>query len=347
MMWLTWRQFRVQAIVAAAALIALAIGYAVTGPNLADLYADSGIPNCAAHGTCETLRTTFLKQVTADPTYIVLYLLGLGVLYLTPAIIGMFWGAPLLTRELEAGTLRLTFNQSVTRVRWTAIKLGFIGLTTATLTGLLSLTITWWAGPIDRADALPGVGQALPNRFVPLIFGARDIAPIGYAVFAFILGVTAGVLIRRTLPAMALTLAAVVAIQLLMPAMVRPYFSPAAQTVTAFDPQAIQRIVIQGDSYMTVSGPVNIPGAWVITNQTITPTGQPFTGPPPPACLTPSDSEQPCYAALDQLHLRQRVTYQPAYRYWTFQWYETAILLTLAGALAALSTWRIRRLRLS
>jgi hypothetical protein len=41
------------------------------------------------------------------------------------------------------------------------------------------------------------------------------------------------------------------------------------------------------------------------------------------------------------------VTYQPANRYWTFQWYETAILLTLAAALAALSTWRIRRLRLS
>lgn len=347
MIWLTWRQFRAQAIAAAAALAALAIGYAVTGPRLADLYADSGIPSCAAHGTCETLRTAFLKQVTATPTYVGLYFLALAVLYLTPPIVGMFWGAPQLTRELEAGTLRMTFNQSVTRTRWTAIKLGFIGLATAALAGMLSLIITWWASPIDRADALPGVGQALPNRFVPLIFGARDISPIGYAIFAFVLGVTAGVLIRRTLPAMALTLAAVAAIQIVMPATVRPHLSPAAHTTTAFDPQVIQRIVVQGDSYMTVSGPVNIPGAWIITNQTITSTGQPFTGPPPPACLTPTNSEQPCYAALDQLHLRQRVTYQPANRYWTFQWYETATLLTLAAALAALSTWRIRRLRLS
>jgi len=117
--------------------------------------------------------------------------------------------------------------------------------------------------------------------------------------------------------------------------------------VYVLSPRDIERIVVRGDSYMTVSGPVNIPGAWIITNQTITPTGQPFTGPPPPACLTPTDSEQPCYAALDQLHLRQRVTYQPADRYWTFQWYETAILLTLAAGLAALSTWRVRRLRLS
>jgi hypothetical protein len=347
MIWLTWRQFRTQAIVATAALVALAIAFGVTGPHLAALYNTSGIPTCAAHGTCETLRTTFLKQVTADPTYIGLYFLGLAVLYLTPAIIGMFWGAPLLTRELEAGTLQLTFNQSVTRTRWTAIKLGLIGLATAELAGLLSLIVTWWASPIDRADALPGVGQALPNRFVPLIFGARDIAPIGYAIFSFVLGVTVGVLIRRTLPAMALTLVAVAAIQVVMPAMVRPHLSPAAHTTTAFDPQAIQRISIQGDSYMTVSGPANIPGAWIITNQTITPTGQPFTGPPPPACLTPTDSEQPCYAALNQLHLRQRVTYQPANRYWTFQLYETAIFLALAAALAALSTSRIRRLRLS
>jgi hypothetical protein len=347
MIWLTCRQFRPQAIVAAAALVALAITFAMTGPNLAHLYATSGIPTCAAHGTCETLRTTFLKQVTADPTYVGLYFLGLAVLYLTPAIIGMFWGGPLLTRELEAGTLILTFNQSVTRTRWTAIKLGLIGLATAALAGLLSLIITWWASPIDRADALPGIGPALPNRFVPLIFGARDIAPIGYAIFAFTLGVTAGVLIRRTLPAMALTLVAVAAIQILMPTMVRPQLIPAAHTITAFDPQAIQRIVIQGDTYMTVSGPVNFPGAWIITNQTITPTGRPFTGPPPPACLTPTDSEQPCYAALNQLHLRQRVTYQPANRYWTFQLYETAIFLALAAALAALSTLRIRSLRLS
>ena len=347
MIWLTWRQFRAHAIAAAAALTALAIAYAVTGPRLANLYADSGIPRCAGHGTCETLRTTFLKQITATPTYVGLYFLALAVLYITPPIVGMFWGAPLLTRELEAGTLRVTFNQSVTRTRWIAVKLGLIGLATAALAGTLSLIITWWARPIDRADALPGLGQALPNRFVPLIFGARDISPIGYAIFAFVLGVTAGVLIRRTLPAMALTLAAVAAIQIVMPATVRPHLSPPAHTTTAFDPQLIQRIVIHGDSYMTVAGPVNIPGAWIITNQTITPTGQPFTGPPPAACLTPTNSEQPCYAALDQLHLRQRVTYQPANRYWTFQWYETAILLTLAAALAALSTWRIRRLRLS
>ena len=52
------------------------------------------------------------------------YFAGGAALYLTPALIGTFWGAPLVTRELEAGTLRLAWNQSVTRTRWMAAKLG-------------------------------------------------------------------------------------------------------------------------------------------------------------------------------------------------------------------------------
>ena len=39
-------------------------------------------------------------------------------------------------------------------------------------------------------------------------FAQRGIVLIGYAAFAFILGVTSGLLIRRTLPAMVTTLVA-------------------------------------------------------------------------------------------------------------------------------------------
>ena len=34
------------------------------------------------------------------------------------------------------------------------------------------------------------------TRFSPVVFGARGIVPVGYAAFAFVLGVTAGVLVR-------------------------------------------------------------------------------------------------------------------------------------------------------
>ena len=53
MIWLTWRQFRVQALTAAAALAAFAILLAATGPHLASLYAASAITGCHG-GTCVT-----------------------------------------------------------------------------------------------------------------------------------------------------------------------------------------------------------------------------------------------------------------------------------------------------
>jgi len=40
----------------------------------------------------------------------------------TPALLGIFWGAPLIARELETGTCRLAWNQSVTRTRWLTVK---------------------------------------------------------------------------------------------------------------------------------------------------------------------------------------------------------------------------------
>ena len=85
------------------------------------------------------------------------------------------------------------------------------------------------------------------------------------------------------------------------------------------------------------------PGAWVLSNQTITPGGHVFTGPAPRVCF--SGTTQACTNYVARLHLRQLVTYQPASRYWAFQWYETAIfvVLALALALAGLCAWWIRR----
>ena len=59
------------------------------------------------------------------------------------------------------------------------------------------------------------------------MFDARGIVPIGYAAFAFALGVTVGMLVRRTVPAMAITLAVFVAVQVAMPLLVRAHLMPA------------------------------------------------------------------------------------------------------------------------
>ena len=341
MMWLTWRQFRGQAVVAAAALAALAVVLGVTGPHLAHLYAASGLAGCHAHGNCAALTGNFLSQVKADSVYPALYFFLAAVSYVAPAIIGMFWGAPLVARELEAGTFRLTWNQSVTRVRWMAVKLALIGLAAVATAGLLTLMNTWWASPITRAGGFP-ISMSQLSRFSPVIFATSGITPVGYAVFAFVLGVTAGLLVRRTVPAMAVTLAVFAAIQLVMPLAVRPHLIPPARATAAVS-------VSLNDIKMTSSGqltvPVNLPGAWVISNQTITPAGRVFVLPVTPACQ--SGTQQACDAWLARQHLRRQITYQPASRYWAFQGYETAIFIALALVLAGCCVGWVRHRRLS
>ncbi len=110
----------------------------------------------------------------------------------------MFWGAPLIARELETGTYRLAWTQGVTRARWLITRLAVVGGASMVAAGLMSWLLTWWSSPIDTLNA---------SRFGTTVFDSAYIAPIGYAAFGFALGVLAGVLWRRTVPAMATTLA--------------------------------------------------------------------------------------------------------------------------------------------
>ena len=152
MIWLTWRQFRVQALTAAAALAAVAILLGATGPHLASLYAASGITGCHG-GACANAAIAFLNQLQTTALYHVVYLLGLVLILVAPALIGIFWGAPLIARELETRTYRLAWNQSITRTRWLTVKLALTGLAAMAVTEALSLMHAWWADPISKAIA--------------------------------------------------------------------------------------------------------------------------------------------------------------------------------------------------
>jgi hypothetical protein len=340
MIWLTWRQFRAQSIAAAATLCALAIALGATGVHLASLYTAAGLTDC--HANCVALASNFIDQVRGGYTEHV-YFFGIAVMYLTPALIGIFWGAPLIAREFEAGTYRLVWNQSVTRTRWAVVKLGLVGLAAMATAGLLSLMINWWARPIDGA-----IGYGSPSssftRIHPLMFDARGFVPLGYAAFAFALGVTASVVLRRTLPAMAVTLAIFAALQILVPAFVRPHII-APDQVTAPLSAANAGLMIRGTqggtAVMTVLGDFSKPGAWILSDQSITPAGRAFAAPAPQACL--GKNAQACMSWIASQHLRQLVTYQPASRFWPLQWIETALYLALAAGLGGLCTWQIRR----
>jgi hypothetical protein len=348
MIWLTWRQFRAQAIMIGCVLAAFAIALLATGPGLAHLYTATGLPGCRSHGDCAQLASQFLRYHIRATGYAALFYLGLGLTYLAPALIGAFWGAPLVAREIETGTFRLAWNQSVSRRRWALAKLGLIGAAAMATAGLLSLMVTWWAEPLYRAvDQVSSPVDGNVSQFVPLLFGAHGIVPVGYAAFGFALGVTAGVLIKRTIPAMAVTLAGFVAVQFAWLSWIRPHLLTPLRVSIPLTPSAITGIGIGtgSNSQMSVSGAVTKPGAWILGNQTVNSAGHPFTGPATQACL--SGSQTACDTSIGALHLKLLISYQPASRFWEFQWYETAIFLLLAVALAWSSSLWINRRRLA
>jgi ABC-2 family transporter protein len=343
MIWLTWRQFRAQSIAAAAALTATAVLLGLTGAHLAHLYA-ADVAGCHSAGGCATATAHFASLVSAGFAYHLPLLFGTALI-VVPAVIGIFWGAPLITRELETGTCHLVWNQSASRTRWLATKLVVVGLASMAAAGLFSLMVTWSASPIDRVNM---------NWLQPAVFSERGIVPVGYAAFAFVLGVLAGVLIRRTVPAMAVTLAVFTAVQFAM-RFLRGYLIAPLHAVVSLTGLNGASIVAQpggAGSVSLVPAAADMPGAWIYSAQVVDAAGHAVQRVPLAAAggqsartcgVTDARGPAACLAGLARHGYRQLVTYQPASRFWLFQGYETAIFLVLAAGLAGVCFWLVRR----
>ncbi|MGC1184692.1 MAG: hypothetical protein WBA31_06005, partial [Candidatus Dormiibacterota bacterium] len=81
---------------------------------------------------------------------------------------------------------------------------------------------------------------------------------------------------------------------------------------------------------------VTISGVGSCPNITIPPLGGGLSGPGPAG---PSLAQK----CMDQLGVRDLLTYQPAGRYWSFQWYEFVIFVALALLLVGICFWWVRR----
>ncbi len=344
MTWLIWRQIRTQFLAVYALVAACAVVLAVTGPRLAELTPVDG---------------SIFSQLTQFDRFT--YYSGIVAIAVVPALIGIFWGAPLVARELENGTHRLAWNQSVTRTRWLAAKLGIAALATGLAVGTLTLAVTWWATSLDGIQS--ETRGSLPSRLTPVAFAMRGIVPISYAVFALVLGVTFGILLRRSLLAMALTLAVYVAAQIAVPFLVRPHLIPTETQTVAISLDTMAGLGTQGGSdEVKFEAQANDPGDWVISNETINSAGL-VTGLPdwfddcmprpprqqPPAgtgdvpSQAPEDSLDACFSRLASEGYQQRVVVQPVSHFWPLQWAETGLYAAVSALLAGLAFWWTKR----
>ena len=320
MTWLVWRQYRLQFILGAALLAAFAVLIVITGVQAADQWHAAQAACAVGHG-CQNL---FLGSHAVG--FLVICTLG------APVLVGLFWGAPLVAAESEAGTTHFAWMQSVTRKRWLAVKVGWMVLAAAVWGGVISALVTWWEGPNNALQH---------DAFTTGRFDIMGVVPVAYSLFALALGIAAGALVRRVLPAMAITLAGFVAVRGVIAFVLRPhYLSP----VTVF--YKVTNVFTPKGAYWQLTSGVLGPGGLPVDQNT---NGNVLDGVPvtylPASCnqttrgaFTPPPS---CTQAL--AHFRGFLTYQPAGRYWTFQGIETGIFLVLAAALIAVTAVALLR----
>ncbi|WP_327035282.1 hypothetical protein [Micromonospora ureilytica] len=335
MIWMTWRQFRTPTLATGGLLLVVLGGLALTWAEVTELATQTGYTGCQGDA-CLAAGEAFLQAL--QPKWAnEFHIAAIAALYLLPALLGIFWGAPLVARELESGTYRMVFSQSVSRGRWLLVKLAFGGGAAALGAGLLSLVLTEWAQPIDGASA---------DRMNPLVFAARGIVPIGYATLAFVVGVFTGLVLRRTLAAMAVTLLVVVGLQIAAPFVVRPWLAQPVTTISPLDVDARYGISMSADTaQMTLHVEPDRRGDWVLSSTAITSAGTEFNGPADMTQCGPraSGGREACQRWLGQQNLRLEVTYVPGSKFWGLQWREFGVLFAVAVVLSLLSLWWVRR----
>lgn len=354
----TLSRFWPQAALAAGLLVAIAAVLTVTGLHLYHLWDTLLAPCLAAHpdiarygpgpnygpghpGACQAGFLTLRADST--PYEWMRDAASIAVL-VVPALIGLFWGAPLIAAELAEGTWKLAWTQTITRTRWLAARLAVAGAASIAVAGLLSWLVTWWAGPLDQLASLAGYANS--GRFGPLLFSERGLVPLGYAAFAFALGAAAGAVLRRTVPAMVLTLAGLAGARLAVTYWLRVHLEPAAHLTLPLKPFLLAIGITDGPGgpFLHVTSPPNVQNAWVLSDEVVNAAGHPAPISAYLACGAPGPTGRlnACLVRFAAQH-HQVLTLQPASRYWPVQAYETAIFAVAALLLAGGCFWWLRR----
>ncbi|NEA97640.1 ABC transporter permease subunit [Streptomyces sp. SID13726] len=127
-------------------------------------------------------------------------------LRLMPVLLGVFLGAPLFAGDLENGTAKLVVTQSVSRTRWLTTKLALTALVVVVSTVALSVGFGWWWNLYDESTGSAWTSGPVFNNTGPV--------PVALALLSVFGGVAIGVMLRRTLAAMAVTLGFTVVVQI-------------------------------------------------------------------------------------------------------------------------------------
>ncbi len=338
MIWTTWRQYRAHAAVGGAILAALAAALLVVGSIARSRATALGVPTCKSD--CSGALTRLHGDFHSIPPFI-------SALIAVPLLAGMFWAAPQVSREYEAGTHRLAWTQSVSPLRWITVKITLIFGAAAAGAVVLGLLTTWTLDPLNAAFG---------GRYNSTWYDTQGIVPVACMLFALASGVAASALLRRTIPAMAATLVVYAAARIPIH-WLRWRFAPLGhRTITT--PLAALLRNPTGSPWGV--GTAAVPTGAQLHGLTITgPRGQPIAENRgnfdllrdycPRLQIDSSRSNvlnpDACAAQVHNLSLRATATYQPVGHFWIIQTIESAIFVGIAALLIAITILAVGRRR--
>ncbi|HUY06262.1 MAG TPA: ABC transporter permease subunit [Acidimicrobiales bacterium] len=316
MAWITWRQHRLALTGVVTLLGALALYLWRAGLQLHHGYGAATACRPASSIACVNAISDFMSIYDHTTTIIP------ALLQAVPALIGAFVGAPVLARELETGTFRYAWTQGFGRWRWTLAKLIPLAVVVAAAAGVFSLLFSWYYQPF--------IADGQSNRLGAIVFDLRGIAFASWTLAAFSIGAVAGIFVRRVVPAILASLAAYTGLAVVVGVFLREHYLTALVT-----------------SRPNVPASALITGNWGTKDGTVA-----FVGRPPidllqqfcpPSAVGPGKPSLGSFAQCFSQHgYTLWTSYQPASRFWPFQWIEGGWLLALSALLIAATVWMVR-----
>ncbi|MFE3648481.1 ABC transporter permease [Streptomyces sp. NPDC057579] len=201
-LWVVWRRHRAALLTGILATLAACALFSYQRIGLMDFL---GGQAAGADGGGDEFRNRFGGAFGTDIQF----------LQFVPLIVATFLGAPLISSELERGTLQLVTTQSVSRGRWLATTLALPLTVVAACTTLLSLVFQWLWSP---AHELVVGGDWLSSG----PFDVTGPVLVAKTLFLTACGVALGKLIKRIIPAMLATAFTVGAVSVIWGNKVRP-----------------------------------------------------------------------------------------------------------------------------
>jgi hypothetical protein len=340
MIWTTWRQHRAEAAVGALILAALAAAMIVVGTTARHRARALGLPKCTnTGGDCSNALDALHRNFHTIPPFT-------AALIAVPLLAGMFWAAPLISREYEAGTHRLAWTQSVSPLRWITIKIALIFGVLAAAALALGLLATWTLDPLTAAFG---------GRYNSTWYDVQGVVPVSCMLFALGVGVAASALIRRTVPAMAVTLVVYAAARIPIH-WIRAHFAPlATRTLTISVNSILNNTGGQPQDFVTPDlGSSDWLQSTTVTDMSghAIPTNNGNLGVVLHYCpnIAPNGNgdihiDTACRSILRNASLHETFRYQPASHFWLIQTVESAIFLAVAALLVTAAILAVTRRR--